>query len=78
MLAGANGIADLFEGFSAKPDIVIDDMPGTCVAPFVYNLGREGGWLELATGIIEKHIDWPELWRSWSYFSSAVKPACSK
>ena len=56
-VAAANGIAELFEGFSAKPDIVIDDMPGTCVAPFVYDVGREGGWGELAGRILDKHVD---------------------
>jgi hypothetical protein len=55
-VAGANGIGDLFEGFSAKPDIVIDDIPGTCVAPFVYD-AREDGWEELAKRIVEKHVD---------------------
>ena len=55
-VATANGIAELFEGFSAKPDIVIDDMPGTCVAPFVYD-SRELGWEELVKRIVEKHVD---------------------
>ncbi len=56
-VAAANGIAELFEGFSAKPDIVIDDMPGTCVAPFVFDVTKEGGWVELAGRILERHID---------------------
>ena len=55
-VATANGISDLFEGFSAKPDIVIDDMPGTCVAPFVYD-AREFGWEALTKRIMEKHVD---------------------
>ena len=55
-VAETNGIAELFEGFSAKPDIVIDDMPGTCVAPFVYD-AREDGWEALAKRIVEKHVD---------------------
>jgi phosphoglycolate phosphatase-like HAD superfamily hydrolase len=55
-VAEANGLAELFEGFSAKPDIVIDDMPGTCVAPFGYD-ARELGWEELAKRIVEKHVD---------------------
>jgi hypothetical protein len=55
-VAEANGIAGLFEGFSAKPDIVIDDMPGTCVAPFVYD-AREDGWEALAKRIVERHVD---------------------
>ena len=55
-VAEANGLTELFEGFSAKPDIVIDDMPSTCVAPFVYDV-REEGWEELAKNIVEKHAD---------------------
>src|SRR5438105_4145053 len=56
-VAETNALAELFEGFSAKPDIVIDDMPGTCVAPFVYDVGREEGWEELAGKILAKHVD---------------------
>jgi hypothetical protein len=56
-VAGGNGIVELFEGFSAKPDIVIDDMPGTCVAPFVYDVERDGGWAELTGRILEEHVD---------------------
>jgi hypothetical protein len=60
-VAEGNGIAELFEGFSAKPDIVIDDMPGTCVAPFVYNVQEAGAsWAEVVTRILEKHVDRPK------------------
>jgi phosphoglycolate phosphatase-like HAD superfamily hydrolase len=55
-VAAANGLTELFEGFSAKPDIVIDDMPKTCMAPFAYD-AREGGWEEIARRIVEKHVD---------------------
>jgi hypothetical protein len=48
-------------GFSAKPDIVIDDMPGTCVAPFVFDVAKEGGWEVLAGRILERHVDWFEM-----------------
>jgi len=47
----------LFEGFTAKPDIVIDDMPSTCVSPFVYDVRQEQSWPALAEGIIQKHVD---------------------
>src|SRR5207245_9208352 len=33
-IAGIHGLTELFEGFMAKPDILIDDMPSTCVSPF--------------------------------------------
>ena len=56
-VAEAHQITDLFEGFTAKPDIVIDDMPSTCVAPFVYNVQQEESWPALARRIVEKHID---------------------
>ena len=56
-IAEAHQITDLFEGFTAKPDIVIDDMPSTCVAPFVYNVQQEESWPALARRIVEKHID---------------------
>ena len=56
-VAAAHGLTELFEGFSAKPDIIIDDMPGTCVAPIVYGVGKDGEWVELAGRILEKHVD---------------------
>ncbi len=51
------GLTELFEGFSAKPDIVIDDMPSTCVSPFVYGVQEETSWPKMVERIIEKHID---------------------
>ena len=56
-VAQLHGLTDFFEGFSAKPDIVIDDMPSTCVSPFVYNVQQEVSWQKMAERIIEKHID---------------------
>ena len=50
-------LTELFEGFTAKPDIIIDDMPGTCVTQFAYDVGQERSWPALADRIIEKHID---------------------
>ena len=56
-IAAIHQLSDFFEGFAAKPDIVIDDMPGTCVSPFVYDV-REGiSWPVLAQKIIKTHID---------------------
>jgi len=46
-----------FEGFSAKPDIIIDDMPGTALNPFVFDVNAESSWPSLADKIIRKHID---------------------
>jgi hypothetical protein len=51
------GLTGLFEGFTAKPDIVIDDMPSTFVSPFVYDVQQEKSWAVLAECIIQKHVD---------------------
>lgn len=56
-VARINGLEDLFEGFSAKPDIIIDDMPGTAINPFVFDVNAESSWPSLAEIIIRKHID---------------------
>lgn len=56
-IAETHHLTDLFEGFAAKPDIVIDDMPSTCVTPFVYNVQQEESWPSLARRIISKHVD---------------------
>jgi hypothetical protein len=56
-VATQHQITDLFEGFAAKPDIIIDDMPSTAVAPFIFNVHDEGSWPRMAERIIEKHID---------------------
>ncbi len=56
-IAGLHSLVELFEGFTAKPDIIIDDMPSTCVAPYVYNVQQEPSWPALAEKIIDKHID---------------------
>ena len=42
---------------SYSPDIIIDDMPGTCAAPFVYDVRQEESWPALAERIIAKHVD---------------------
>src|SRR4051812_29537978 len=51
------GLEDLFEGFVSKPDIIIDDMPNTCLKPFVYDVNNERSWKELADRILTKHVD---------------------
>jgi hypothetical protein len=56
-IAGLHGLADFFEGFSAKPDILIDDMPSTCVPQIIYNVQGEASWPALAEKIIDEHID---------------------
>lgn len=58
-VAEGNKLTDLFEGFTAKPDIVIDDMPGTCVAPFMFNVNDQASWPDVARQIIARHIDKP-------------------
>jgi phosphoglycolate phosphatase-like HAD superfamily hydrolase len=56
-VARLHGLTDLFEGFSTKPDIIIDDMPGTVLNPFVFDVNAESSWPSLADRIIRKHID---------------------
>jgi len=56
-VAGLHGLTELFEGFSAKPDIVIDDMPSTCRTALIYDVQQEPSWPSLAKKIIAKHID---------------------
>jgi competence transcription factor ComK len=50
-------LTELFDGYTAKPDIIIDDMPSTAVAPFIFNVQDETSWQSMAERIIEKHID---------------------
>ena len=56
-IAGLYHLSEMFEGFSAKPDIIIDDMPGTVLNPFVFDVNTEVSWPALADRIICKHID---------------------
>jgi hypothetical protein len=56
-IARLHGLTEMFEGFSAKPDIIIDDMPGTVLNPFVFDVNAEESWPVLADRIIRKHID---------------------
>jgi phosphoglycolate phosphatase-like HAD superfamily hydrolase len=56
-VAQINGLKELFEGFVAKPDIIIDDMPGTALNPFVFDVNNEESWPMLADKILRKHVD---------------------
>ncbi len=56
-VAALHGLADVFEGYASKPDIIIDDMPSTAQAPFAYSVQEETSWQCLAERILEKHID---------------------
>jgi phosphoglycolate phosphatase-like HAD superfamily hydrolase len=56
-VAEQHGLNEFFEGFTAKPDIVIDDMPSTAQAPFVYGVNSEKSWQQLAAEIIDRHVD---------------------
>jgi phosphoglycolate phosphatase-like HAD superfamily hydrolase len=56
-IANLYHLTDMFEGFVAKPDIIIDDMPNTVLKPFVFDVNNESSWPALAGKIIRKHID---------------------
>ncbi len=56
-IANIHGLGDFFEGFTAKPDILVNDMPSTCVTSLVYNVHQATSWPALAEKIIAKHID---------------------
>ncbi len=40
---------------------LVDDMPSTCVAPFVYDVQKEESWATLSAFIIERHVDRPVI-----------------
>ncbi len=56
-VAERHGLTHLFESFSAKPDIVIDDMPSTAAAPFVFIIQEGTPWKSVAQDIIRRHVD---------------------
>src|SRR4051812_6585405 len=56
-MAQRHQLMDHFQGYSAKPDIIIDDMPATVLNPFVFDVQREASWQSLVEEIIRKHID---------------------
>ena len=49
-IAERNGVASYFDGFSGKPDVVIDDRPGTVLPHAVHNPTTER-WIDLAEAI---------------------------
>jgi phosphoglycolate phosphatase-like HAD superfamily hydrolase len=49
-------LTELFEGFAAKPDIIIDDMPGTALNPLVFDVNAEASWPALAAKISKQHL----------------------
>jgi hypothetical protein len=56
-VAATYGLSDLFDAFLPKPDIVIDDMPDTCVAPFAFDAsGGDPSWGEVAEVIASKYV----------------------
>jgi phosphoserine phosphatase len=56
-VAALHGLTGCFEGFAAKPDIIIDDLPGTVLNPYVFDVNAESSWPSLADKILRKHID---------------------
>ena len=56
-IADLHKLADYFEGFVSKPDIIIDDMPGTVLNPFVFDVNSEASWPAMADRILRQHID---------------------
>lgn len=55
-IARLHNLTEYFDGFVAKPDIIIDDMPQTCVTPHHYDVQRTS-WGDVAQRIVEEHID---------------------
>lgn len=56
-VASLHGLTDLFAGFAAKPDIIIDDMPGTALTPLVFDVNAESSWPALVEKILKQHLD---------------------
>jgi hypothetical protein len=55
-VAQRHQLADLFEGYAPKPDIVIDDMPASALNVFAFNPEQEEGWESMVKKIISKHL----------------------
>jgi phosphoserine phosphatase len=49
-------IASLFEAFLPKPDIFVDDMPGTIFNGLLFDVNQEGDWLILVEKIVREHV----------------------
>jgi phosphoglycolate phosphatase-like HAD superfamily hydrolase len=56
-VAHHHGLTEFFEGFTAKPDIIIDDLPSSCAAQFVYDVRQEQSWDSLVERIIAMRTD---------------------
>lgn len=56
-IADLHQLTEYFEGFVSKPDIIIDDMPGTVLNPLVFDVNTESSWPALADRILRQHID---------------------
>lgn len=50
-------MTDFFEGFTGKPDIIIDDRPSSCVPQIVYDFRQEQSWGALAARIIDRQVE---------------------
>lgn len=55
-IASLYHLTEMFEGFSAKPDIIIDDMPGTVLNPLIFDVNAESSWPALAEKISKQHL----------------------
>lgn len=55
-VAQIHQLTDLFEAFTAKPDVIIDDMPATTAAPFSFAVQDGSDWQVVAEKIITKHL----------------------
>jgi hypothetical protein len=49
-------LEDVVEGIVPKPDIIIDDMPGTCLNPLVFDVNQEESWGKLAGKILKDYV----------------------
>ncbi len=56
-VAERHQLTALFDGFVAKPDIIIDDFPSTAIPPFVFNVRVEASWPAMAEKIIQQHLE---------------------
>ena len=56
-IALRHGMECLFEGFLDKPDIIVDDMPGSM--PILFNPNQEESWMAMVDRMIRQTVDWP-------------------
>lgn len=56
-IVAAHGLEALVDGYCPKPDVIIDDMPGTALNPFHFDVNRDGGWIETANELLRTHVD---------------------